>query len=790
VATISAATIQEQDPHQVTQILNEIPGIILTPSSPLTSTNIAAGILSTTEIPQIRGALPYETQSLIDGHPVSVGFAGSFSPLFVNPNQLQSIEVVKGPGATPVDINYAVGGSVNYITLQPTAKPHFSFDIDEDSYGGTSTNVNATGTTAHDKLGYAFALGIDGTPGPWHNYPAPGAVTLVNSGASAYVNGVPICGTLGSGTGCFQSNVNGPANLNGLPIIQFETYACCDLLQSQYLARTELGKIRYSLSETTSLTIAYLGGQATSAFAQTFEYPQTYFVPPAGYTGSVPAGLSIPLGLVTYYPTTLSNTQGLVESELRTSIGKASLLFRYYAGASDSNTINVPFGQPYSFSTNLWGGTPNASGGTTYFNDTPSVITVNGAGQANVTTDHYDGLSGELDVPAGDNTYSLSYDRTRHSSFDENLYDDPSADTTIIPAGSSQAFSTYMLRGAFALGSRVNLTLANYFINYATHYTPDGGVTWADATSSHYLPRLAITDRVSADSILRFSAGSSIAPPYLSLVTTQGGAPQPNVEGAASYYTLIQNTGTISPESAFGYDLGADHRLGRDTVLSGDLYFTTLHGQFLVSTTTDGIYTSAAGATSGTAPLFLQQTQNLGSSRYEGIELSLRHTPQLGVGYKLQGSMERAFAYNLPPGFYDTGAGPDTTNLAVIPNINFQPSGLTFNGLSSRIPYATAYGEISYRWKRAYALLGATYFGVNNAYNQPPFGVLNGTIGVNLGPTTSLQLTANNITSAYSSTAGSLQGGIPVPLVGGQFGAVPGITIGPSNFRLVLREKL
>ena len=36
------------------------------------------------------------------------------------PALLQSTEIAKGPGAMPIEINYAIGGTVNYRTLEPT----------------------------------------------------------------------------------------------------------------------------------------------------------------------------------------------------------------------------------------------------------------------------------------------------------------------------------------------------------------------------------------------------------------------------------------------------------------------------------------------------------------------------------------------------------------------------------------------------------------------------------------------------------------------------------------------
>jgi outer membrane receptor protein involved in Fe transport len=672
----------------------------------------------------------------------------------------------------------------------PTAKAHYSFDIDHDSYGGTSTNVSATGTIDRGRLGYALAYGIDGTPGPLNNYRVPGAATEVAGGSSATINGVPYCGKASLGTSCFQSAGAGPTNVVGLPTFGVGLYACCDALSSQYLARTELAKLRYAFSDQTSLSVAYLGAQSSAAYAQTFAYPGITFTPPAGYAGSIAAHTAIPLAFDTYSPYTLATTQGLLESELRTSVGNDSLLFRYYTGANNSNDYNVAFGGAYTVSTHVWGGLPNAAGGATYYNDTPATISVTGAGTSQPAQDHFDGISGEFDIPAGNNLYTLSLDRTRHNSYAASLYDLSSQDTTQIPSGSSQAFTTASLRALLALSPKINLNVANYFIDYKTHYTADGGATWSDSASAFYAPRLALTYRVTPRSVARLSLGSSIAPPYLALVTTQGGAPQPNVEGDPSYYTETKNTGKISPESAFGYDLGFDQRVAHDTAVSGDVYLTQLHGQFLTSTTAQGTYTGTSGVNAGfTAPLFVQEAQNLGSSRYDGIELSIHRTPLLGFGYRVQGSLMRAYAYALPAGFYDTANGKNTTNLGVIPNINFQPTGLTFNGISNgRIPYATGYAELNYRKKRAFYLVGATYYGSNNAFNEPAFAVVNATARYDIAQHTSFQVSANNVTSAYSTAWGSLQGGIPAPLVNGLFGALPGVTVGPSNFHFVLRH--
>jgi outer membrane receptor protein involved in Fe transport len=277
----------------------------------------------------------------------------------------------------------------------------------------------------------------------------------------------------------------------------------------------------------------------------------------------------------------------------------------------------------------------------------------------------------------------------------------------------------------------------------------------------------------------------------LALVTSNGGAPVPDNYGAVNYYTTTVNNGNISPETAFGYDLGADQRFGKDTVLSGDIYLTSLHGQFLTSTTQDGTYTASSGNNAGiTAPLYVSQAENLADSRMQGLELTLVKKPTTGLGYRVQGDLMRAYTYNLPPGFYDTPGGIDTTNVAVLPNVNFPPSGPNYNGIGiGRVPYSAGYAELNYRKGSLFALLGVTYYGPDNSFNQPAFGVVNASFRWQIDKHTSLQVSGYNLTSAYNTPYAILNGGVPVPLINGMVGAVPGLNVGPTRALLTLKHE-
>ncbi|HET6894349.1 MAG TPA: TonB-dependent receptor, partial [Candidatus Baltobacteraceae bacterium] len=153
ISVVSSQAFTDQAQPQVMKILNETPGIVA--SLPQTSANGAAPGAIT--FPNIRGALSFETASLIDGHPVSVGSFGDYVTTFLNPFMLQNVEVVKGPGADAPEVNYAIGGTVNFRTKDPTFKPEGMLQVGTDNFGSSIINIGLSNTVG--RLGYVFAYG-------------------------------------------------------------------------------------------------------------------------------------------------------------------------------------------------------------------------------------------------------------------------------------------------------------------------------------------------------------------------------------------------------------------------------------------------------------------------------------------------------------------------------------------------------------------------------------------------------------------------------------------------------
>ncbi len=794
VATISGSAFTDQgDYENLNRTLDELPGVSIGIGSGFAGDGIANGASPlVTGIPSIRGALPYETASLIDGHPISIGVYGTFNPAILSPYMLDDVEVVKGPGAAAPNINYAIGGTINFRTLEPTRKDHVSLDTSIDQFGGEMANLRATGTTASGKLGYAFDYQTNGTQGPDRGYTPLDPLNLSNG---AIVNGQVACGNSAVAGACFPSvvPVNSPfaaaSNLTAPLVI------CCPQIPLESNERHELAKLRYNFSPSTALTISYLGGQLRgSAFAaDLFLFPSYFFGPPAGYSSTV-----YPPGYPTFQndqgPSELNINANLYQADFHTPVGPGTLNARYYVSGDVDQNLQYPTGSQ-TVSGALYGGVPlGQNTNPTIFTGQFGTVTLLNSFVGTQTNDALHGYTFEYDLPAGSNTYTLSYDSVHTESSAYTNFSPANAveDVVTVQPGSGQSFETIAARGAFSLPHNVNATLSDYAITYTDHYTQDNGASFLSSTHSYDAPRLALSWRADRDTSLRASTGFSIAPPYIHLLTNQSEA-VPDRTPPTNFQTT-GNAGDVAPETSFGFDFGADHRVA-DVVFSADVYETTLRNQFLSTTALTGTYTAPAnnpyGAV-GSYPLYTTTTANLGHSRYDGLELSIHHDPIVGAGYRVQGYLQRAYAYDLPAGFYNTASGPNTANLGIFPNENFQTTGQGYNGLSqSRVPYSGGYAEFNYRFHSgAYGLAGITYYGNNNAYNEPAFGVVNASFRQPITKHASLQLAVTNITDVYPAYQYNIYGGIPTPLVNGQLGYTAGNVIGPSTASLVLHLEL
>ncbi len=799
VAVISPQTYIDQGQTQVMRVLDQTPGVVVGhPGS--TANNASPGAVT---FANIRGGLGFETATLIDGHPVSVGSFGDYVTTFLNSYALGDTELIKGPGAAAPEINYAIGGTVNFKTKDPTQTRREELDLGYDSQGGSTLNVFGSGTLPSSKWGYVLDYAVWDEPGPLNH-----TNSFITLPSGALINGQPV-------NGFTTTAVNNPANINNPFNATSTILACCFPVSTTYVNKAELAKIRYTFSNSTVATVSYLGSQTWSdQNGNHVSILPTLLTPAAAgnYIGQVTG--SVPTLQGTFFPDGEweVNNEPIFQADVRTTLRKDTILARWYSAsinrlqynALNDNTPVTDFMQLY--------GTVKAPGLLT-FNGQTAAVTVNGAYFRSTEEDKLHGGSVEYDHLAGETQLSLAYDQTNSSTNSYSLFGNQPAVGVVqasnvffsstIPAGSSQRFGTLLLRGIFPMGKKVQGILSNYLNTYNTRFSANTGTTFQSITRRHFDVRFGMSWQPVSQVSWRFAIGSAVAPPYLFLVS-QATSVAPTCRSGATFCTATLNNGGLLPETSFGYDLGEDVRYGDGfNLISWDFYSTNLHNQFLTSVFVSGNNGACSG---GPCPIFTTQNQNLGSARYEGLEAALVRQPPVGFGYRLQGALIKAYPYSISPSFYATSAGPFMTNLAIINGINFQSSGSSgspgsFNAVSNQsIPYSQGYGELSYRGRTNYLYsLGTTYIGPNNSYNRPAFLVWNATIRAPIDRMTSIQMSVDNLTNIYGTPYIDAFQGVPVGFVNGAqtsshapvaFGLTNGNVVGPRTYRFTLRRTI
>ena len=115
----------------------------------------------------IRGIGTLETVAAIDGHPIGYGIKGGYNYQLSPVYPFRDVSVLYGSGGSDLVGVNAIGGVVNFLTLDPTPQSQFSLTQGYGTFQQLSTSLTGSGTTGH--LGYAFAYGTGYLDGPFNN---------------------------------------------------------------------------------------------------------------------------------------------------------------------------------------------------------------------------------------------------------------------------------------------------------------------------------------------------------------------------------------------------------------------------------------------------------------------------------------------------------------------------------------------------------------------------------------------------------------------------------------------
>ncbi|MGD0473719.1 MAG: TonB-dependent receptor [Candidatus Velthaea sp.] len=168
-----------------------------------------------------RGIGTLETLATLDGHPIAYGVPGGYNYQLSPVAGLRNINVIYGSASNLAGYS-AIGGTIDFQTLEPTPDGRVTLAQGYGTYSKASTQLQATGSLG--RFGYAFAYGVGSLDGPLKNdyQYQPGAAfdqSAVLPGANAAVRDL----------GIYKDD-------------------------SLAVSRSGLAKLRYALSDTTKLT--------------------------------------------------------------------------------------------------------------------------------------------------------------------------------------------------------------------------------------------------------------------------------------------------------------------------------------------------------------------------------------------------------------------------------------------------------------------------------------------------------------------------------------------------------
>jgi hypothetical protein len=740
---VSAQQFADLGNPQINDALQESPDVTIQRMGSQPDTTIVVG-----------GVQPYETQVLIDGHPIALGQFGVFSTQYFPSWLLGGVEVQSGPGNTTPFANLAVGGTANLLTWGFTQRTQASLEQGTDNYGAEFTHLIATGSAG--KLQYVVGAGVDGYNGPYFH--------------------TQQCDVTPAGGGVGDNSPGG-----NLGTIQF-----CGDASGSFYQKGELLKLKYNFSSATSFDVGYIGafaGYHPQGTVWGTDLGQTTIAPCIGGVCSNPnysQYFGQTINALGWYPgSDVWNNQTLFDAELRTQIGSNdTFLIRPYignlapeiingAGEADfpimyspvGGAANPNYGAFLTACGNAYGGTTNPAGGTTVVN---GQVACYGSVYSTYEIDKLYGSTFTYLHPFGDSLLNLTYDFHGQSTF---AYIDNPAGVSV--PFSTDRYSTLSLTGNLNFIRNLGIDVGLYDTRFtAIGVEPvsdtDSTLIGFERTITRFDPHIALTLRPTNDISYRASWGTSTTFPFLGQLSGLATYEPPAASLGVPYEvggTLTEKNPALDPEVASEFDLGVDKRLPGRSLLSLDLQAEVIHNVFEQSTTNilyngnccEGIF----------API------NVGRLQNELVTLKYSHAPVVGFGYSIAAATERSVLNGIPSNIYSPGVASFPVN-----GVQVCGNGVAAPGIETCIPYLKGYADLNYRfYDKTYLHLGVDYEGKNNSYFQPPFALVDFSATRPITKTAEIQLSVENLLNTNNYLTYLAMPNVGTPLVAGTVNA-------------------
>lgn len=733
--TLNTEELERQGINRVADALRTLPGV----NNGITGDTAS---LSDDVNLNIRGIGTLETEAALDGHPIGYGVKGGYNYNLSSVYGLRNTTVMYGSASDLVGVD-AIGGVINFQTLDPT--PHVQTTLTQGygTFNQLSTSLSSTGAIGN--LGYAVAYGVGYLDGPFRNanFYQPGAA-FDQSVLSGSVHDLGVY-TDDSATSTRTGLVKLRYTFDPRDSVTYTMYTSSrwadktgngdgDFLPYQTaLARGKQQLSAYNPSNPSSYKCPQGTFPATNALGAlngfgpngqpdggvTCQTPTQYADYNTGWQGAGPAWQAFHL-----YDNSLTYAhQG------DNSIIKATFYNSLYDNPWD-RTFQLPF---YTYPGS------NASWRDTGVNESGLVV-----------GDEFPGPNSDFEI--GTSYMNNAYFLTTNSNHGSGV-----SSTSSFPYAWEQGyFARYVYHAP-------NSPLAGYANVWQKH---------ASATNSTYLDsRFSVVDRASAHDVVRFSVGNTTTQPSQDMLN-KAYVPNDDIIGAGGGAAItcdgLNSVGTapsslLQPEQGVDEELSYTHRWYGDSTSQFLFYNTNVYDKLystivpLSQTGTSFIppqllaqFVQAVGAKCGVAvaPSLLGSTGNfnVGTLRAQGWDFSgrLRATRNFYVDYD----------YALTSSIL-LGANEQLIqdNVTLIP----------FSQLA-RVPLHTANVAADYTFNHGLDLRYGTYWvSAGNtkslpAYNYSDFSaaypVKNGVITA----------TVLNLWNQWASIAGLIGEGVPLPL--------------------------
>ncbi|WP_257286421.1 TonB-dependent receptor domain-containing protein [Endozoicomonas sp. SESOKO1] len=240
VTVIDREQIENSQATSVTELLSQAPGVQIANNG---GPGSKSGVF-------IRGTSTEQTLVLMDGQKLNTAQAGSAPLEYLDPEQIERIEIVRGPRSTIYGAD-AVGGVINIITRKGIGAPALTLKAGVGSRGTGEYGINFGGESEGTRFnlgarlfeteGYdrtATTVGFDGDDDAFRNKSASGSLSHDFGRFSAGVN-------FSHSEGKAEYDVNYAHGTQGTPISYFElsnvnTYAEMEVSDT-WGSRMELG---------------------------------------------------------------------------------------------------------------------------------------------------------------------------------------------------------------------------------------------------------------------------------------------------------------------------------------------------------------------------------------------------------------------------------------------------------------------------------------------------------------------------------------------------------------------